>query len=61
MKVTIDKEDLQKWPILIVTQAAGKDLTDKQGGPAKLAFPAEASEKYTKDVWMWYIKSIEFK
>jgi hypothetical protein len=61
MEVTIAKEDLQNWPILIVTQASGKELTDKQGGPAKLAFPPEAGEKYTKDVWMWYIKTIEFK
>jgi hypothetical protein len=61
MTLRISKTDLQKWPILIVTQAAGKDLDDKVGGPAKLAFPPEAGEKYTKDVWMWYIKAIEFK
>lgn len=59
MRVRIDKEDLLKWPILVVTQASGKDLTAEQGGPAKLAFPAEAGEKYTKEQWMWYIKSID--
>jgi hypothetical protein len=61
MKVTIAKEDLLKWGILIVTQTAGKDLTKELGGPAKLAFPPEAAEKYPKEQWMWYIKTIEFK
>jgi hypothetical protein len=61
MKVTVAKEDLLKWPIVIVTQLEGKDLSDKQGGPAKLAFPAEAAEKYPKENWMWYIKTIQFE
>ncbi len=59
MRVRIDKEDLLKWPILVVTKAAGKDLTAEQGGPAKLAFPAEAGTKYPQEQWMWYIKSID--
>jgi hypothetical protein len=59
MRVRIDKEDLLKWPILVVTQSAGKDLTAEQGGPAKLAFPAEASAKYSQDLWLWYIKTID--
>lgn len=60
MQVNISKDDLQKWPILIATQLAGKDLVKEQGGPAKLVFPAEASEKYDKDQWMWYVKTIKF-
>lgn len=61
MEVTIDKEDLLQWPILIVTQVSGKELTKQLGGPAKLAFPPEAAEKYPKEQWMWYIETIEFK
>ena len=46
-------------PVVIVTQADGKELTKQQGGPAKLAFPPEAGEKYPKEQWMWNIKTIE--
>ena len=45
MRLRIPKEDLLKWPILVVTQLAGKALVAEQGGPAKLAFPPEARRK----------------
>ena len=59
MRLRIPKEDLLKWPILVVTQLAGKALVAEQGGPAKLAFPPEAGATYSQDVWLWYIKTID--
>ena len=60
-KVTIGRDDLLKWAILVVTQVGGKDLTAEQGGPAKLAFPTEAAGKYGGDAWLTGIKTIEIK
>lgn len=59
--VTIAKDDLLQWPILVVIQVGGKDLTAEQGGPAKLAFPPEAAARYGQEAWLRAIKTIEIR
>lgn len=59
-QVAIAKEDLLRWPILVVTQVGRRQLDAGQGGPARLAFPPEAAGKYPESAWLQSIKTIEF-
>lgn len=61
MTVAIAREDLEQWPIMLAYQVGGENLTDDQGGPVKLVFPAEARETYTDDQWMWWVAEVKIQ
>lgn len=59
--IDIPVEDAKKWEIMLVHWADGAVLDEKTGGPVKIAFPAEAREKYPDEQWMWWLTTAKVK
>jgi hypothetical protein len=64
-KVTLKAEDVDKYPIMLATQDAGKPIGAGLGGPVKLAFPyttyPELQKMYPKEDWSWFVVTLEVK
>ena len=61
MSIEVAAADLTEWPIMLAYQVGGKDLIKDLGGPVKLVFPAEASDTYPKEMWMWWVAEVQIK
>lgn len=59
--VDVSIEDANKWEIMMVHYKDGAVVTEKDGGPVKIAFPTDARTKYTDEMWMWWVVELKFK
>ncbi|NMC79652.1 MAG: molybdopterin-dependent oxidoreductase [Chloroflexi bacterium] len=59
--IDIPIEDANQWGIMLAHWSDGTVLDEKTGGPVKVAFPAEARQKYADEQWMWWIVEVKVK
>ena len=64
-QVDIAISDIQKWPILLATQANGEYMGADNNGPTRIIFPydthSEIDQVAYKDLWVWNIKTVEIR
>jgi len=60
-QIDVPIEDANKWEILMAHYQDGKIIPEKNGGPVKIVFPADARTKYTDEMWMWYVIELNIK
>jgi len=53
--------DAQKYNIMLAHWVDGNLLTEKNGGPVKIAYPDDAKGTYADEQWAWWIVKIEIK
>jgi hypothetical protein len=57
--------DIQKWPILLATQADGQYMSIENNGPTRIIFPYDTQPDIDqvayKDMWVWNIKTLEIR
>jgi len=44
---------------MVAYQVGGEELPDELGGPVKMVYPADASDTYGDDNWMWWLVEIQ--
>lgn len=64
-EVEISLDDAEKWPILLATRVNGEYMDIENSGPTRVIFPYDTfpdiDQLAYKDLWIWNIKSVEFR
>lgn len=53
--------DAKQWDIMLARWVDGAELTADNGGPVKIAFPADARATYLDEQWMWWLTTAAVK
>jgi hypothetical protein len=61
MSLDIAIADAKAWDIMLAHWVGGELLTTDNGGPVKIAFPAEARATYLDEQWMWWLTTAKVK
>lgn len=62
--VDFNRDDWERWDIMLATRQDGKHITIEQSGPARIVMPYDTARDIDQNIyspkWIWLVRSIKF-